>query len=72
MKLASSEARKRAALATSQPVPIFWRRGTFESRSASTSARVYLNVRARVSTAIGVFIRPGRMTLARMPYWAFW
>jgi hypothetical protein len=40
MKLASSEARKRAALATSQPVPIFLRSGTLESRSASTSARV--------------------------------
>jgi len=25
-----------------------------------------------VSTAIGVFIRPGRITLARMPYCAFW
>ena len=28
MKLASSEARNSAALATSQPVPIFWRSGT--------------------------------------------
>src|ERR1700737_4818986 len=25
-----------------------------------------------LGAAIGVFIRPGRMTLARMPYWAFW
>src|SRR5450432_2458736 len=72
MKLASSEARNNAALATSQPVPIFLRSGTLASRSASTSARLFLNSRARVSTAIGVFIRPGRMTLARMPYWAFW
>ncbi len=67
MKFASSEARNRAAFATSQPVPIFWRSGTWASRWASTSARLYLNSRARVSTAIGVFIRPGKMTLARMP-----
>ena len=71
MKLASSEARNKAALATSQPVPIFWRKGTLLSRSASTSARLFLNSRARVSTAIGVFISPGRITLARMPYGAF-
>jgi hypothetical protein len=31
-----------------------------------------LELRARVSTAIGVFINPGRITLARMPYCAFW
>src|SRR5262249_16839752 len=72
MKFASSEARKSAALATSQPVPIFLRNGTWASRIASISARVFLNSRARVSTAIGVFIRPGRMTLARTPYCAFW
>ena len=50
-----------------KPVPIFRRNGTLASRSASTSARLLLNSRARVSTAIGVFIRPGRITLARMP-----
>src|SRR5213080_453213 len=72
MKFASSEARNRAALATSQPVPIFLRKGTWASRIASISARGFLNSRARVSTAIGVFIRPGRMTLARIPYCAFW
>src|SRR6187549_1872921 len=72
MKLASSDARNSAALATSHPVPILRRSGTLESRSASTCWRLFLNSRARVSTAIGVFIRPGRMTLARMPYWAFW
>ena len=44
MKLASSDARNNAALATSQPVPIFLRSGTWASRSASTSARVFLNV----------------------------
>jgi hypothetical protein len=41
------------------------------SRAASTSARVLFHSRARVSTAIGVFINPGKMTLARMPYSAF-
>src|ERR1044072_4201041 len=72
MKLASSDARNSAALATSQPVPILRLSGTFESRSASTWVRGLLNSRARVSTAIGVFIRPGRITLARMPYWGVW
>ena len=42
------------------------------SRVAATSARVLPQVRARVSTAIGVSIRPGRMTLQRMPNSAFW
>ena len=72
MKLASSEARNSAALATSQPVPIFLRSGTRALRMAATSARDLPQVRARVSTAIGVFIRPGRIALARTPYSAFW
>src|SRR5438132_2751833 len=67
MKLASSDARKRAALATSQAVPMRPRSGTLASRSAATSARLRLLARARVSTAIGVSIRPGRIQLARMP-----
>ena len=72
MKPASSECRKSAALATSQAVPILARSGTLASRSAATSARLRLPTRARVSTAIGVFINPGRMTLARTPNGAFW
>ena len=56
MKFASSDAKNSAALATSHPVPIFLRSGTLLSRSASTSARVLCHSRARVSTAIGVFI----------------
>jgi len=36
------------------------------------SARLRLLARARVSTAIGVSIRPGRITLARTPNAAFW
>src|SRR5438045_8984535 len=66
MKLASSEARNNAALATSQPVPILPRNGTLASRSAAISARLRLLARARVSTAIGVSISPGRMQLARL------
>src|SRR5439155_612631 len=72
MKLASSEARYSAALATSQAVPILRRSGTRASRSAATWARLLPLTRARVSTAIGVSISPGRITLARMPYSAFW
>src|SRR5256885_902229 len=72
MKLASSEARNSAALATSQAVPILRRSGTRASRSAATWARLLPLTRARVSTAIGVSISPGRITLARMPYSAFW
>src|SRR5882724_3624345 len=72
MKLASSEARNNAALATSQAVPILCRNGTRASRPAATSARLLPLARARVSTAIGVSINPGRMTLARTPYSAFW
>ena len=68
MKLASSEARNSAALATSHAVPMRPRSATLASRSAATWARVLPWVRARVSTAIGVSIRPGRMVLARMPY----
>ena len=48
------------------------RSGTLASRMAATSARLLPVARARVSTAIGVSISPGRMTLARMPYSAFW
>src|SRR5262249_51354065 len=72
MKSASSEARKSAALATSHAVPMRWRSGTRALRIATTSSRLLPHTRARVSTAIGVFMRPGRMTLARMPYSAFW
>ena len=36
-------------------------------KSAATSARLLPVARARVSTAIGVSINPGRITLARMP-----
>src|SRR5690349_9727808 len=44
MKLDSSQARNRARLATSQPVP--WRlRGTLALRSAMTSSRGLLNLR---------------------------
>jgi len=50
-----------------QTRPILPRNGTLASRSAATSARLRLLARARVSTAIGVSIRPGRMQLARMP-----
>src|SRR6185295_5938469 len=72
MKFASSEARNRAAFATSQAVPIFLRRGTLASRMAAISARLLPVTRARVSTAIGVSMSPGRMTLARTPNSAFW
>src|ERR1700746_167115 len=48
MKLASSEARNRAAFATSHAVPIRPRSGTLASRSAATSARLRLLARARV------------------------
>src|SRR3989440_8430345 len=71
MKLASSEARNSAALATSHAVPIRPRSGTLASRSTATSVRLRLLARARVSTAIGVSMSPGRMQLARMPYEAF-
>ena len=40
--------------------------------AAATSARLRPLVRARVSTAIGVSISPGRITFARMPKVAFW
>jgi hypothetical protein len=53
-------------------VPIFLRSGTRALRMASTSARDWPQVRARVSTAIGVFMRPGRIALARTPTSAFW
>src|SRR6266700_389561 len=72
MKLASSEARNSAAFATSHAVPILRRSGTRASRIAATSARLLPVWRARVSTAIGVSINPGRITLARTPYSAFW
>src|SRR5690348_4480780 len=72
MKLASSEAKNSAALATSHAVPIFLRSGTRASRIAATSARLLPEWRARVSTAIGVSISPGRITFARMPNSAFW
>src|SRR5262249_3770038 len=61
MKFASSDARNSAAFATSQGVPILWRSGTRASRAAATSARLLPVTRARVSTAIGVSINPGRM-----------
>ena len=48
------------------------RSGTRASRAASTSARGLPHSRARVSTAMGVFMRPGRMALARTPNSAFW
>jgi hypothetical protein len=48
-----------------------WRSGTRASRPAATSARLFPLARARVSTAIGVSIKPGRMTLARTPNSAF-
>jgi putative molybdopterin biosynthesis protein len=72
MKFASSEARNSAALATSQPVPILARSGTLASRMAAISARLLPVTRARVSTAIGVSMSPGRMVLARTPCSAFW
>jgi hypothetical protein len=71
MKLASSDARNSAAVATSHAVPIRPRSGTLASRSAATSARLRLLARVRVSTAIGVFMSPGKMQLARMPHRAF-
>ncbi len=67
MKPASSDARNNAAFATSQALPILCRSGTRRSRSAAISARGRPVLRARVSTAIGVSIRPGRITLARTP-----
>ena len=72
MKLASSEARNSAALATSQAVPILCR--VVRARRARRQPRrgFCRYARARVSTAIGVSINPGRMTLARTPYSAFW
>jgi site-specific DNA recombinase len=72
MKPASSLARNSAAFATSQAVPIRRRSGTRASRSAATSARGRPVARARVSTAMGVSISPGRMVLQRMPCPAFW
>jgi hypothetical protein len=47
------------------------RSGTFVSRSAATWARLRLLARARVSTAIGVYMSPDRMQLVRTPYEAF-
>ena len=72
MKFASCDTRNNAAFATSQEVPILWRSGTRAARAAATSARLLPLARARVSTAIGVSINPGRMTLARTPNSAFW
>ena len=59
-----------AAQATSQASPIF-PVGDLASRSriiASISA-YWPAIWVRIS---GVSMRPGMMTLARMPYWAFW
>ena len=67
MKAASSEWRKRAALATSQPVPILRPSGTWLSRWAISSSRS-APLATRFSIAMGVFMRPGRMTLARIPW----
>src|SRR3954449_10482679 len=53
MKLASSEARNSAALATSQAVPILPRSGTLASRAAATSARGLPGGGARAGTALG-------------------
>ena len=69
MKEASSECRKSAALATSQPVPMRRPSGTRRSRAAITSARG-VPAATRDSMAIGVFMSPGRIELARTPYWA--
>ena len=66
MKPARSDARKAAAWATSQAVPILRPSGTWASRSAITSSLAF-PADTRLSTAIGVFMRPGRITLARMP-----
>ena len=48
MKFASSEARKSAALATSQAVPMRPRKGTRALRAATTSARLLAHARAGV------------------------
>ena len=53
-----------------RPVPMFRPSGTLASRSAMICARSSCRA-TRASTAIGVFISPGRMTFARMPNRAY-
>src|SRR5207302_1537418 len=71
MNRASSEARKSAAFATSQALPIPPFSGTVLSRSTMYSSRSMPNSRAAASTPIGVLIRPGRIAFTRIPCGAY-
>lgn len=70
MNFASSDARNRAAYPTSQALPIPPFRGTRSFRRLINTSLSSPMAPEMPSTAIGVFIKPGIMTLARMPYWA--
>src|SRR5882724_9914912 len=70
MKLASSEARNSAALATSQAVPILPRSGTRALRVSRTADVVAPIAAAIPEIAIGVSIRPGSTALQRTPWLA--
>src|SRR5208282_2923744 len=68
MKLASSEARNRAAWAVSQAVPILPRRGTRALRASRTASVDEPTAVAIPDTAMGVSISPGNTTLQRTPW----
>ena len=70
MKRASSEARKSAAQATSQAVPMRPPSGTAASRCAISFSLAMPSACEMPSIAIGVSISPGMITFARMPYFA--
>src|SRR6185437_15410899 len=55
MKFASSDARNKAAFATSQGLPILWRSGTRASRAAAISARLLPATRARIDRHWGIY-----------------
>ena len=65
MKRASSEARKSEARATSQPSPRTPFKGTWASREATTSSRLWPVSAMIDSTANGVFMSPGRTAFTR-------
>ena len=67
MNLASSEARKTAAAATSHALPIPPFSGIASLRIAAYCSRGMPNMRATSSTPIGVSIKPGRIAFTRMP-----
>jgi len=68
MKLASSEARNKAAWAVSQAVPILPRSGTRVLRASRTASVDDPIASAIPEMAMGVSIRPGSTALQRTPW----